>query len=488
MSEFSATAFAGRESGRSGHALWSLRLPIALSIWEGVATVLLCPLLLAAAIWNGFPLIFYDTGAYMLQSFGDKFVPERAPVFSLFLKYAGGGESLWLVAILQAVMVSFVMVETARMLAPRITLGILLLIAAGLVLVTGLPWYIGQIEPDAFTPLVVLTAYLLAFHASRLGLWRSLALMGIGALASAAHPSHLGLAIGLVIVLVMYRLLILPKRFTAWPRANFLLPGLSAALGLTIIFGANYHYTREVFISRAGPVFMFARMLQDGVVQKLLNETCPTSDYVLCRYKDRLPHRADKWLWGPGTLFVKLHRFIGTEEESRRIVHDALVRYPLWNAELAARDALQQFSLFYTGDQIEPQQWILFTDFHKFIPDQMSAYSTARQQKDEIPFHYINFVHVPVGWLVLVLLTVSLVLALRRDERKAATILGFVFVALVGNAIICGVFSNPHARYQSRLIWVPAFALALLAADRRDLLQRASDPRASLAPVERIRA
>lgn len=472
MSEFSATAFAGRDGGRAPQTDLSLRLSIANPVWEAVATAALCPLLLAAAIWNGFPFIFYDTGAYMLQSFGEKFVPERAPVYSLFLKYAGGGESLWLIAILQALMVSFVMVETARMLAPRMTLKIILLIACGLVLLTGLPWYAAQIEPDAFTPLVVLTSYLLAFHASRLGLWRCLALICVGALAAAVHPSHLGLAIGLVIALAIFRTITWWKRSDAWPGANFLLPAVSAALGLTMIFAANYHFTRQVFISRAGPVFMFARMLQDGVVQKVLTETCPTSDYMLCRYRTRLPHRADKWLWGPGTLFVKLHRFIGTQEESGRIVHDALTRYPLWNAELAARDALQQFFLFYTGDQIEPQQWVLFADFHKFIPHQMAAYASAHQQKGEIRFRLINVIHVPFGWLVLALLAASLVLAFRRDEQKAATVLGFVLVAMIGNAVICGVFSNPHARYQSRLIWVPAFAMALLASDRRVFFQR----------------
>jgi len=209
-------------------------------------------------------------------------------------------------------------------------------------------------------------------------------------------------------------------------------------------------------------------------VQRLLNETCPTSNYMLCRYRSTLPHRADKWLWGPGSLFVKLHRFIGTEKESAKIVHDSLVRYPAWNAELAARDALQQFTLFYTGDQIEPQQWILFWDFHKFIPDQLRAYDDARQQKGELHFRPINYIHMPVGGIILLMLIAGLVLAIRRRDLAAAPLLGFILAALIGNAIICGVFSNPHARYQSRLIWVPAFALALLAVDRRTAALRPS--------------
>jgi hypothetical protein len=465
MSEFGATAFVVEQPTGPRRLARALDMPLAKPVWEALAVVALCPLLLGAALWNGFPLIFYDTGAYMLQSFGDKFVPERSPVFSLFILFAGGGISLWLVVLLQALMVSFVMVETARVLAPKLGLPILLLIGAGLVLFTGLPWYVGQIEPDAFTPLVVLTLYLLAFHARRLGLWRCALLTAISVLAIASHPSHLGLAAGLVLVLAIYAIVLLWRK--DWSRVHLLLPISSLFLGLGLIFSANFLYTRHIFVSRAGPVFMFARMLQDGVVQRLLNETCPTSEYELCRYRKALPHRADKWLWGPGSPFVKLHRFIGTQRESARIVRDSLMRYPLWNAELAARDALHQFTLFYTGDQIEPQQWILFTDFHKFIPDQLPAYGKARQQKDKLHFGPINLIHVPTAFVVLLLLAGGLVLSVKRRDASASVLLAFVLIALLGNAVVCGVFSNPHARYQSRLIWVPAFVLALLTVDRR---------------------
>jgi hypothetical protein len=33
--------------------------------------------------------------------------------------------------------------------------------------------------------------------------------------------------------------------------------------------------------------------------------------------------------------------------------------------------------------------------------------------------------------------------------------------------LICGALSNPHDRYQSRLVWLPVFALALLGTEGR---------------------
>ena len=41
------------------------------------AVVLITPLLLGVALWNGFPLVFYDTGAYVAQGLGGAFFVER---------------------------------------------------------------------------------------------------------------------------------------------------------------------------------------------------------------------------------------------------------------------------------------------------------------------------------------------------------------------------------------------------------------------------
>src|SRR5580704_2287451 len=62
---------------------------------EATAILLLVPITLSFAFWNGFPIIFYDTGAYLLEGLGRVFLAERSPVYSLLLDYAGARESLW---------------------------------------------------------------------------------------------------------------------------------------------------------------------------------------------------------------------------------------------------------------------------------------------------------------------------------------------------------------------------------------------------------
>ncbi len=434
---------------------------------EAAAIVLLCPILLSVAIWNGFPIIYYDTGAYLLEGLGHAFVVERSPVYSIFLFLAGGGWSLWTIAVLQALMTAFVMTELARVFAPRLKLWALLLIGVALVIATGLPWYVGQIEPDCLTALVILSVYLLAFHARQLGTVRSWLLVGVGAFATAAHPSHLVLTAGLALSLGVYRGALWLARNTSWPKAHLGSAILCFVLALAMIVGSNFALTGQVFVTRAGPAFLFARMLQDRIVMRLLDDTCPQSGYRLCAYKDMLPRTADGWLWGRDSPFFRLDRFAGTNAESQRIIWDSIRRYPLLQIEAAISDAANQFVVYKTGDQIEPQQWALEPTFQRFIPAQVPAYLAARQQRGEIRFQTVNLIDVPVAGIMLVGLAIMLFQALVQRRKKSAVLLGYVLVALLGNAFICGALSNPHARYQSRIIWIVPFALALAAVDWR---------------------
>jgi hypothetical protein len=64
--------------------------------------------------------------------------------------------------------------------------------------------------------------------------------------------------------------------------------------------------------------------------------------------------------------------------------------------------------------------------------------------------------HLPKYWLGVVMWR-----AVRRRRWNVAVLPAFVFVALIGNALVCGLFSGPHDRYQSRLAWVPCLIVLL---------------------------
>ncbi len=60
--------------------------------------------------------------------------------------------------------------------------------------------------------------------------------------------------------------------------------------------------------------------------------------------------------------------------------------------------------------------------------------------------------------------------AAARRALDKASLPALVLLGLIGNAIVCGTFSNPHDRYQSRIVWLPSLVLLLaVSRDRRAL-------------------
>jgi hypothetical protein len=397
---------------------------------------------------------------------------ERASVYAELLFLAGGAYSLWPIVVFQALLTGYVILEVARAEVPGLTLGALVVIGAVLTVFTGIAWYAGQVEPDCLTPLVVLGSWLLLFRRQALGRARLVAITVITGLAVACHPSHLGLICGLVLAAALLKLAARRYRVLPVPSLRGGLAGLVAALA--IIVAGNFAMTGRVFlVNKSGSVFVFARLMQDGIVRRLLDDACPprgNADYRLCNYKNRLKYRADAWLWGDSS-FRALGGFSGRQQqqEDRRMILDSLARYPFLHVRAAIDESVRQMLMFRTGDGIEPQEWVLEPEFRRMIPHQLGAYLGARQQQGLLRFRTLNLVHVPVGAMAMLglLLLLQRAGALRRWER--GTLPGLVLLALIGNAVICGTFSNPHDRYQSRLIWLPALVV---------LLALARDPRA----------
>jgi glycerol uptake facilitator-like aquaporin len=69
---------------------------------------------------------------------------------------------------------------------------------------------------------------------------------------------------------------------------------------------------------------------------------------------------------------------------------------------------------------------------------------------------------VPVALASMVLLLVIIVVA-RREKRFAdlGPLAATVAIALLANAVVCGVFANPHDRYGVRLVWLATLVVAL---------------------------
>lgn len=422
--------------------------------------------LLAPVWWNGFPLVFFDTGGYVRRVLTMELLAGRSIFYGLYLWGTSLGWRFWLGPVLVQGICCFwllrLVLRSHDLPAGPMAIA---LIAAVLSLVTGIAWTSGQLMPDGWVPLAVLALYLLGFSWNRLSGRERASLVLITLIALLSHMSALALAVGLVLVTAGLWLVALKRR---WAQEVRLLPPLATvAAALVLMPMLHLFLVGKAVYTPGGPVYIFGRLAEAGIAQRWLREHCPVPGIKLCNLQDRIPYHGDQFLWGKDSAFRELGEWSGrADAELGYVVRACLKTYPsavLWTALQAT---VHQLVLVKSADQLGEIHNDTRNVFTNILPKATArSFNGARQQRGEITptlVEAINRIHVPVAHLSGVGLLLIMVWAWRTRRPQMASLTVFVFFALFGNAFICGALSNPHDRYQSRLVWL-ASLVAIMA-------------------------
>ena len=146
------------------------------------------------------------------------------------------------------------------------------------------------------------------------------------------------------------------------------------------------------------------------------------------------------------------------------------------HASTAIVAAVTQFFTFRTEVGVEDNAPTV-NMFGDHFPQLFAQFTRARQQAEPFDVAPLNYLHVPVAGLSVAGLGVALLFRRRlKIAPEAAAFCLVILLALATNAAICGVFSHPVDRYQSRLVPLAPLAMALLIAQRRRADQAVSRP------------
>jgi hypothetical protein len=272
-------------------ALWALAIVVSIA------------LLTAPAIWNGFPLLQWDTGGYLARWYEGTLVISRAVIYGLMLR-AGVPFGFWPVLLLQSALTIWIVALTLRTHGlgrrPMLLLGVI----AALSVLTTLPWLTSILLTDIFCGLGVLALYLLLMRADALRRAERISLIALIAVSAATHNATLAVLMALTAAAALLRLI--DRR--RMPLARLGQGVMALIFGAMLVLGADYVVAKRLAWTPGGFALSFGRMLQDGIVKKYLDTHCPDPQLRLCAVKDQLPHDADVWFWG-SDLFDKLGRF-----------------------------------------------------------------------------------------------------------------------------------------------------------------------------------
>ena len=427
------------------------------AVW--IAAVAIPLMLLAPALWNGYPLLQWDTGGYLARWYEGYLVPSRSTAFGLYLHF-GEDSSFWINLGFQALATLWILQLTLRVLGMTSPWR-LLAMALALTLTTALPWLASMLLTDLFAGLAVLSLFILALHGERTSVPEKCPLFGLTAFAAATHSATLAVLLGLCLV-----------GWMAWPlsRGRIAVAGLMQA-SLTVVAGAalllatNFALSGQVAWTPGGYGVAFGRMMQDGIVARYLNDHCGQQHLKLCPYRNSLPATADQFLWG-NSVFNTLGRFQGLNDEMGSIVLHSLAEYPAWQAGAAVSGTAQQLVHVATGEGNNVWLGHTYGIMERFLPAQLKAMRAARQQRGHLDFTAVNYVHIPTALASMLFALILFGIGLRRRPFDDLTLLaGTVSLALFGNAFICAVISGPHDRYGARMAWL-ATLVVLIAAIR----------------------
>jgi hypothetical protein len=421
----------------------------------GIAPLCVVALILPA-LWNGYPIVFADSGTYLSQAMHHYLGWDRPVFYSLFMYPLHFGVTTWPVILVQSCLTVMTLDLTRR--AFGLSSAWLLALTVFLTVATWMPWIVSEISPDLFTPLMVLLSGLLIFARRRFAGWQQIAMALLAGFMISTQQSSVLLALVLMSVMIPFQWFADGTR-TGPPAHSVikLLPLLAPGAAIVALVAVNTIGFGRVSLSPFGNVFVLARVIYDGPGMTALRLGCPDQGWRLCPYLDRFPASSDAFLWAGSSpiLLAGGHKAVSAEADA--IIRSAIAAEPgrefsaLWN------NTIEQLTRFASGDGLEPWPSQVGSWIHRDFPAQEGlAFDDSRQQLGELAVPWpLMQLHVAVAIIGIVGALVLVPIAWRR--RHPAT--GFLLISLLTlpvSATVTGGLSGPHDRYQSRIVWLPA--------------------------------
>ena len=425
-------------------------------------------LIMSPALINGFPLVFSDTGTYLLSAFEGVVPADRPYWYGAFIRCASfNGTWLMGVVVVQALLCALYLRAVMRTVLPGPEVWRpLLAFCAVAGPCTGLGWYAGQLMPDILTPIGAM-AMLLLITRERSWMERVAHVLVI-TLCAWCHSSNL-LILPITGVCVIGA--IAGRSWTKWktPLIRWSIATCCAWGGL---YFANGAIDGKPYLSRGSHVFLMGRLIDTGMLEPLLREECPTHHWKICAHMNSLPKTGRQFLWWDNSPLHEMGGWDATREEYGEVTRASFATPGrLWrHAKASASSTADQLTRWHLGYEIE-SHWYRdpgsppATMIAKHLPHELAAFNGALQQggRGELSLRWPN-----IGYRIVLSLSL-LVLSAWAWKRSRAGWKDEVPLVIVATATVlvgswvCASLSEVDARYLARVSWLLPMVAAVVA-------------------------
>lgn len=426
-------------------------------------------------LYNRFPFVFPDTGAYIRTGFLGEVPIDRPLIYGLFLRHASLWQSLWLPIFVQAFLVSILIYLWVKYFSPgnnkKLTYWLAILLISFL---TGVSKYVTFLMPDIFTAIMIMCSALLLF-APKMNSRDKIFSIVIFILSLTVHNSHLMITLGSIIVLAILEIFRKTRLVNSWKKLG-LVTGCVITGGL-LIGTTHYAFGGSFIVSQNGHIFMLTRLIDLQLAQSHLDKNCGKKAYILCPYKDQLD---ENFLWGAESPLYKLGGWSENEEEYKSLIGDILSD-PKYLELAAIRSIEGGFVQFFHFD-IENTEGMgpntpPYDEIKRFYPYHIFEYEHSMQSRNWLgeQTRMLNtFQLFAVGISLCGLLALLFNSKSQSSRVWEKPLVIFLLIALYSNALVCGSLSAIMPRYQGRVVWLIPVLFFLLLLPRIPLLSRSS--------------
>ena len=436
--------------------------PVSTTKYVGIIFFLAGVLLLMwPALYNGYPLVYSDTGTYLKTSIILEPPADRPVGYGFFIRAVTWEATTWTVVIAQAVIIYLLTLRAVKLFFKR-PLFLHFCIIFLLAFLSSLPWYTAQLMPDVFAGVVILTVFLFFYDADT---WTRRILYGfLLAFFTLFHYSFFPVVFLTATVVVMLKL----RRLRTEKVFLFKYLSVLACLGAAVLFVMGYNYSErgKFQFSFSSNVFLVAKFTDGGVLSAYLKDNCGKKDIIFCNYKDSMDITPMVFLWSPNLAFQREHMV--WEEVNDRcgvIVHDVLstAKYRNMFLKEAVRATIAQLQEnkigsgmnSYGGIEGVPGNWIN-SDFE----GEVHQYLNARQNHENMEDLTINRYNQRI--LIVSTLLIFAGLCYRPVRKQLLPLLVVCLFGVLFNAFATAALANVYDRLQARVTWLLLFGAMLV--------------------------
>ena len=430
------------------------------SAYNRILIPALCAILLMMpSIWNHFPLVTSDTGAYIENAYHLSLPNDRPLTYSYFTLFTSLHLSLWLTILVQSMLLSLLILSFIAHILQRspdkkqAVLTIILLCA-----LTSCSWYTSQVMPDIFTPMIFL-ASVNYYYATTFKIRLIYILLIYSSILT--HNSNLVITLLFYTIVFVIGILMRTNPQIRKKAATLLIVSVLSWLTLCSLHAIGGFGFRP---SKSSHIFLIAKLSENGVLKEYLDTHCQKEQFRLCSYKNSLPDHAWDFIWNDDGPFAHSGYWDSSGVEYSNIIKGTLTEpHFIWmNVKESLKATMRQFILTNIGDGLTPQVEGSnpFWKIQEHYRSELIPYLKSKQSTGAIHVQMINLLY--ACSFILSFIVLFLLVMLKKLNLRILFIIALTILFCLINAFTTASLANILARLNSRCLWLIPFVVIIV--------------------------